>query len=562
MNFSLQKLESHLDESSLIGGEAIYEAGGVNQLFELERHLWLAEVEAEGKYEVEVKISPSKVLAGTCECQNFLKNKECEHFAAVLLKLRSYLQALKTKKKRARDNKKSNRKLTTNVILEQVSPEDLVSFVRSYAKTNRSFALALKAKFAAQVSQINSIEKYLQLLDSIINMVRRPDRSISVRGVQKINKVLEELLGQVGDNIATENFTEALSQVQSIIEKITPVLTKAADEKGLLIGSIKAAFGHLARLVQAAIPPSLETKIWEYCMLESKKLAYRSNRLDLLFYELMLEMAEEKQQLNQLTKLLDEQIEQYQKEDRDSSGLILTKVHVLDKAGQKKAIKALVASNLANPEVLFYAIEQYRKQKAYRRARQLAMDGLKSTQDKAIVGELEEVLLHLAEEQGDKEGILEFAERRLRATLKDHYFLKLKAQNLANWAEKVDTLIANLEKLPYSIGKRDLIAFILKEEGRHEALLQYLHRVASIDLLREYGPFMIQVYKQEAYELYKTLLNQYLRNHLGRKPSLKIRAVIAKLMQEGESRFASDLVEAFREAYPERHSLMEELAIF
>lgn len=562
MNFPIQKLELHLNEPALLGGEAIYAAGGVKQLFELERHLWLAEVDGETKFEVEVKISPSKVLAATCECETFLNSKECEHFAAVLFKLRNYLTALKIKKQRSREPKRLKRKLTTNVILEQVSQEDLVSFVRDYAKGNRNFALALKAKFAAQVSQITTIDKYLQLLDSIINMVRRPDRSISTRGVQKINKVLEELLSQVGDNIARENYIEALSQIRSIIEKVTPILKKSVDEKLLLNHALRAAFDQLRLLIQQPIPPALFNIIWDYCGTESKKLTYRSNYMDVVFFELMLCIAKEKLKLEQLVGHIDDQIDRYKKEGREFSKLILVKVQVLDKAGKRKAIKALVTKNLANPSVLFYAIEQYRKRKDYKRANQLAINGLKAAEDKTVIGQLEDTLLQIAEEQGDRETILDFAERRMLATLDPIYFFKLKEYYQGNWSVKVSALIQAIQRLPYTIEKRDIIAFIYKEEAQLEALMAYLQKVASIDLLKEFGPYLIKVYRKETFNLYQNLLNLYLRNHLGRKPSLKIRAVIVKLLQEGETKLAEALVEEFRIAYPERHSLIEELEVF
>lgn len=562
MNFPLQKLESHLEDTALLEGEAIYISGGVKQLFELERHLWLAEVEAEEKYEVEVKISPSKVLAGTCECKEFLKSKECPHFAAVLLKLRNYLSTLKIKKQRSREKNKSKRKLTTNVILEQVRPEDLVAFVRDYAKGNRSFALALKAKFAAQVSKVTSTDKYLQLLDSIINMVRRPDRSISTRGVQKVNKVLEELLGQIGDNIAREYYAEALSQAQSIIEKVTPILKKSLDEKHLLITSIRRAFNQLKQLIQEPIPPALRASVWDYCVTESKKFTYRNNYLDITFFALMLEIAKEKSKLEQLIDLVDEQIESYKKEGRELSKLILSKVRILDKAGKKTAIKTLVTQNLANPNVLFYAIEQYRKRKEYKKANQLALNGLKSAKDKAIIGRLEEIILMLAEEEEKSETILAFAEKRLIGTLDMSYYLKLKKYYPDHWPTKAAALIETLQHLPHSIEKRDIIAFIYREENQLEALMDYMQKVASIDLLREFGPLLIKDFRDDTYELYKTLLNRYLRNHLGRKPSLKIRGVITKLIQQGETKLAEALVEEFRDAYPDRHSLMEELEVF
>ena len=64
------------------------------------------------------------------------------------------------------------------------------------------------------------------------------------------------------------------------------------------------------------------------------------------------------------------------------------------------------------------------------------------------------------------------------------------------------------------------------------------------------------------FDIYQQILNQYLNNHLGRTPSVKIRTVIAHLHEHEKHEVASQLVQAFRDQYAERHSLMEELAWF
>ena len=88
MNFPLQNIEAHLDDESLLHGEQLLQEGKVLELLEAEKHLWLAHVEDGRALEVEVKISPAKVIAASCECERFRQKKMCGHVAATLLKLR------------------------------------------------------------------------------------------------------------------------------------------------------------------------------------------------------------------------------------------------------------------------------------------------------------------------------------------------------------------------------------------------------------------------------------------------------------------------------------------
>ena len=77
MNFFLQQIERHIDESLLIQGEDILAKDGILSLEEIESHLWAFKVIEEGdaKFEVEIQITPSKIKAFTCDCDIFKAQK-------------------------------------------------------------------------------------------------------------------------------------------------------------------------------------------------------------------------------------------------------------------------------------------------------------------------------------------------------------------------------------------------------------------------------------------------------------------------------------------------------
>ncbi|MCB9351545.1 MAG: hypothetical protein H6573_29200 [Lewinellaceae bacterium] len=559
MNFLLQKLESHIEEEALIEGEQLLEAGAADNLFELEKHLWLATVEG---CEVELKVSPSKVLAGTCECERFAAEGMCEHLAAVMMALRRQQQARKQKQEKAKKESLTPRKLTTGIVLDHVNLEELAEFVRDYAKANRNFAIALKARFASTVSEIGGKEKYMQLLDSSIKAVRKPDRSISMRGSQRLIKVLAELHLQAGQAIMERDFLEASFICQSIIEKVTPVLKKTQGKKQELNRDISRAFDNLHRLLEKGPAPTLLRSLWEYCLQEYNKLVYRSSGIDLQFFKLMVQLAHEPAQQKALLEKLQHYTEKYREEDRPIAPLMLIELSALERAGQPEEARRLMESNLMQPDVLLYAIQQAITKGQIPRVKALAITGLRFELPPEVKARLEEMMLQLAEQDDEPEEVNRYALLRFLDTQNFAYLEKARRSAGSDWAQQVEDTLAHFQGLPYAPSRRNTIARILAEEGLHERLMDYAEQVQSLDLLQEFAPYLIDNHRERLLELYRKLLTDFLRNHLGRKTSQRIREALQRLHEIGAGDMAVLLVEEFRSQYPERHSLMEELALF
>lgn len=563
MNFLLQNIEAHLDEESLLHGEQLLQEGMVSELVELERHLWLAQVEDNRVLEVEVKISPSKVTAASCDCERFRQMRMCGHVAATLLKLRQ--ERAKKEKVKApapeRKEESSPRRLTTGVVLEQVSYDDLVAFVRNYAKTNRNFAIALKARFAPDVSDIDSKEKYLQLLDATISSARRPDRTFNSRGSNSIYKILLEIEQRMEDAIVQRHLAEAVVMAQSVIEKVTPLLRKTQYLQEELRQQVRAAFDILRQVLNLLPPPSLRESIWEYGFTEGSKIIYRSNQVDQYFFRLLLFMADEPAKTEQLLVFLEEQITRYYFEKREIAPILLQKLALLEKLDKTEELQEFIQRYIANEEILHFAVKQALQRNDFKNAKILAQTALENNVSKNIATEMEEVLLQIAEEEGDLASVLIFAEKRLLTSLHIGYYQTLKRVSQPHWENYAPHLLAKVRLLPFSLSKQRLIAHIYQEEGQYAALLEHLQQSKSLDLAREFGATLLHFDAELAYQLYNELFQHYLKNHVGRKPSEKIRLIIHQLYELNAETLAERLIDELRAQFPERHSLMEELEL-
>lgn len=565
MNFPLAELELHLDEDYLLKGEQLLEEGKVGGFMEIERHLWLMQVEDQAvPYEVELRISPSKVQQTSCDCPAARKSGECAHIAAGLLALRRRItEAQEKSAKTAAKTRKPRGNLSTGHILESIRPEDLADFVRQYAKTNRSFAIALKTRFAPSVPAIDNKGKFLELLDNAINASRKADRSLTKRGIRGILNVTAEMQSHMEQALARQHFSDAADMAQSIIEKITPLLRKAGEAQQELRATVAWAFRILSELPGRNAPPALLDSLWSYAAEESQKLLYRSNQIDRYFFNFLKALCDSEIKTGHLRRLIAAQLGRYLSEGRDATSLVLLQLQLLEETGQGMEALHLVQEYLSAPEVLLFAVRHAASKGDWNRTAMLAETGLKLRMPPAVAGELEDILLQNALRKNDREKIAALAKSRMMQTLDVGYFRTYKAALAENWErEQTDEILTRLRRLPFSHQKRRIIAAVLAQENRKADLLAYLQDAGSLDLLTEFGTMLLPELKTGVVQLYRSLLDQYLRGHVGPKPSQRVREIVVQLHRAGASAVADALVEMIRAEYPERHTLREELHEF
>ena len=561
MLFPLKNIEAHVEDRFLIIGETLYEQGKVLEITEAERHLWIATVVGN---EVEVQITPSKVRACTCECARYRAEDMCEHITAVLFKLRREIDRAKTKKAEQKAKKSAPRvakKLTTGVILQNISDAELKNYVRDYAKSNRAFALALKARFAASVPMADDREKFYQLLDTTIKDVRTKNDRIRYKGKLKLIKILRELLAQTDDYIASEKFTDAFYILQAVIEKGAPLFWKIEGDGSKYYAEIKRAFNLLHNLLQATAAPTMKEEIWQFCLEQCGKSTYRLSGFSRSFFELLSDMAINKEREDKLLQVIDNQIEKLRYKERAKADLLIFKLQILEKQNRNEEAETLVFENLNEPDLLLFVTQKALERENNVRARFLAEQTFKYNFPKPIIAKAEAVLLEIAKAENNSEEVRKYARRRLLAQKNIDDFESLRTVvTTEDWADFVSELLRDLEMQKYSMEKRDLLAEIHARSGRLKSLLDYIENIRSLDLLQRYDTVLFEEYKARTEDIYEDILSGFIRHHLGRNSSQKIRSALQHLHNVGAQKLARRLTEKFRKHYPERFTLIEELA--
>ncbi|MCP3933713.1 MAG: hypothetical protein GY705_32000 [Bacteroidetes bacterium] len=562
MLFPLQYIESNVSEHALLHGEQLLEKGVIKNLREVEKHFWLAQLEYEDlSFEVEVQISPSKVVAFSCECTDYQKAGICGHIVATLLELRSRLDNIKNRKKNALSNP-SSKKLTTSLILEQIDSEELIRFLKQYARANRNFALALKTRFASAISIEPGREKYSQLLGSAINSARKKNRRIGNQGSTKISKILDELLFHIEDTSIRKHYVEAFHIIRSIIEKIPLILSALDYNREEIKEKLRTAFSSLNRIVQMDIAPDLKEDVWAYCFEECQKLIYASHQLEQLFFKILLTLANDDQKIEELLQINDYLLEKYRKIDLEEASLIILKFNVLEKSGKDENSWKFIKRHLNHRRILNFAIYKALSKDNYPLAKQLAERGLVLYKDERTKAKLNKTLYRIALATHDKKYIASFAKERLLQKFDPDFFQLFKENCEGNWEAAFEGLIYSIQQGRDKLGRALKIAALYKAEKRWDDLIVYIEKMESLDLLKWCGKDLIEYDHRKAYPLYEKVLFEHLRNHLGRQTSIRIRDIIYQLYSQKAGAFANKLVTSMRTSFPERHSLIEELSDF
>jgi hypothetical protein len=218
----------------------------------------------------------------------------------------------------------------------------------------------------------------------------------------------------------------------------------------------------------------------------------------------------------------------------------------------------LILNASANPEVLFFAIENSLANGDWALAKSLSQNGLSVFKKKPMaVDRLEMYLLDIAEKQGDTEGVILFAEKKLLSQFQFEFYQKLKnlsVPTLSLWA-----IIEKLENKDYRIEKRDVLARIYTAENRFDKLEALILELASLELLRRHGVDLWLHNPAACLSLHKKVLYEYLYSHLGRPPAQRIRQILTFQYDNGGVDLVQALIKNLKADFPERLSLKEEL---
>jgi hypothetical protein len=210
---TLTHLEQTLPEGILDAGERYFQEGRVEQLREVDRHLWQARVRMEDFHELEVLLRGNRVQAFSCDCTAGQRKKPCSHLVAMLLLLRRYLDQRKEKR---RSREPAPPPLTIPALLPLIPAEALHQFIREWAGKDPDMALALKARFFHRRGNTGHLSWLQRLFEPWLDEQGRLETDQG--STRKITLIFEQVNAQLAARIEEEETPEVFQLAEGLLD--------------------------------------------------------------------------------------------------------------------------------------------------------------------------------------------------------------------------------------------------------------------------------------------------------------------------------------------------------
>ena len=559
-NFPLADIELNIEDDIIEKAEQIESSSSFKSINEVEKNLWVARIDENNELiETEIQLSGSKVKSFTCECSIFKKDMICAHVAASLMVLRrrkvqdkEQKEALKIPK---REVSEAPTKLTIPHILKRIETNQLIEFIADYARNDKQFALALKTRFTGDLMEGNFVEHYKSLIETTLKAAKNPKGKLTPKGWLQFFTLLDELKQKAEVYFKKGELNDSFELIKLSLPLIHRYLRSYDSPHTKLYRRQVLFFEILRGYSELLISPELSENIFNFMLAE-----YTTNvkfKFSDMLFEWLIRNVYTNSELEKVLQVIENQV-LVQRGNFDVQDRLMTqKIQMLQKNGRVEEASKMILSVSTSPEILLFAIQTAIDNGDLVLAKSLCMNGLDIFKSSTIALEqIEELLLKIAQNTRDTEGVLKYAEKRYLKTLQWEYFLLLKEFGIA--PARLKNIVQIIENLPYRIEKRDALAGIYFHEKQYDKLIEMIKNLQSLELLKRFGLELWKIDNDSGFELHKQIIYEYLFTHLGRPPAQRIRTILESHI-ENKGRTLSDLIiTALKNDFPERYSLKEE----
>lgn len=548
---ALKDFEHNISPATWYAADDLVQEGRVKNLREIERHFWVALLETDdGDFESEVMITPHKIKAYACGCFTEGRRLMCPHIAATLIKIRQFFEQ-REETRRIKAEQKSSTELTRFTVkaaLENAPTEALIDFVRDFARRDRDFALALKTRFAAHVTEAEN--PYALLLDSVLP---KSDAKIkfSEPDFRRLRKALDGLEEQLVLAQSSLDFRGMFQIASTIFLKIS-YLHKSSEgtRRNVLLYFCQKTFESLIYIHTNAPSPELRESVWETLFNFGIKHIFPPE-LERDALRFLGESAKDEAKAERLREMFDQS-------PYPASAFVL-----------QLFLASLAVRKM--PKAAVRVLEDYTEKPEMIKAAFLQLYYLHHWEAATLVGEhflnqhlfsagqsreLENVLLFIAEQREDRPRQTTLLHQRFLQSGSPEVFEKLKTAAADRWPAERDLLLFELREKGDVAKTAALLAF----EGDLKNLAELIDNQGDLALLQRYESAFLPEMRAFVQAKYFSFLNQYLAEHFGAPALQHVRLQLSELLHKGEEDMVIQIIRALKVQYPERLSLPGELA--
>ncbi len=540
-SFRLKELELAIADEIMQGAEQLQSE--LEHIHEVEKGLWQP-VAALGGCMPEVLISRNRVKEWTCDCGE-ADEQPCKHVAALLLRRLEWLKAEEASKK------KKPARMNIRKLLDQLEHDDLVTFVQSYARTNKQFNVALKAHFADRFETVSSREKYESLLTAAYRSAKGRSRYLRASRVRTFMKMTSQMIPQTQDLIAAGSYNEAYELIISILKLVPEWLQSADDRQDLMYDFVIDAFGLFIQLSNQELPPSLHDSI----LAELFELSKESEVSNLWNFQLnyfipiqnLIETASQRKQALEL-------FSSYVSRNIDYKGVggsfVLDYYHVLLLDNPEQATRFLMQYS-GKPEIRLVLIEEAIKNEQSQVLEELTADLpqmvhlFKEAQLRQLTKLLGKEIEQSKQQQAIQQSLL------FRTGSSSDLSAYLSKFESTEKKERLDYLISFFERQHSEVAEKLLPHLYYKAE-LPEKLMNHIVSRRSLTTLQEFVVQLLAYDYEAALECSKQTLSGYVQNNVGEENAERVKKIIAHLYNTKQRKAGQQLYEFLLQEFKHR----------
>lgn len=562
MSFPIDQFEQYINETILARGISYFRNGFVHEPEEIDSGVYEAIVEGTENYTVQLSLENGILKEYMCNCP-YDQGPICKHIAAVLFFLQKEELEINEKDKTSKNEKKSPKKRKPKAnhiheLLEKVSHDELKQFILERTIHSRSFRDLFISTYAHHSSN-ESKEQYIKMVNSILRTNSDRDGFIDWSSSRKVGKDTSQLLDNAQKHIDNNNFKSAFFITTAVMEKMTEALQYCDDSDGDIGSSVYYACNLLYDIAKNSINEEIRKSIFDYCLDAFKRNIYAGWD----WHTDMLELASLTLKSEKEFKSLMLLMEKYQESEYTQERIQEIKYQMLLKVKGEDEANKYLEKHISNYYLRRIAIGNAMAKKDFNKAEEIAKDGIKHDEkDKlGLASEWYDWLLKIAQATKNKKEIVKYARYLFMDNFRNEqdYYQLLKQFTPSNeWHSYVNALIADIMKNG-SWRAKSLIPNIYIKEKWWDKLFELVKQSPTLNTISEYEQYLRKEYSKEISELYGGAIAKYLEQNTGRKHYQVACRYLRRIKKLGQKEHANALIEKFRNDYPARKALLEEL---
>lgn len=546
MTDKLKLIELIYDEFLVLAAESLFEAGMVSDLIKTESQLYIGKVKDGKLYEVEIQFPFTKKQKVSCECTFYGTNSICKHIVASLFALREDLKKAQNQKqtKQKTGVKKRLSTLSISQILDEISHDDIKSFLKSYGRQDKKFLTNLKVAFAHKIDLVDNFEKYKGLLNSIIGPYTGKKSKMPPADVRALIQVLVEFKDQIQDNISLGQFREAFHIYSTAFAKLEYVQHYSSHQEETLSSLSDDYHSLISLFMSEKLPIELKDDLVSFL----KDLACRSYYHYLNANINIVQFLYPK--LSNKDKILfsEELVTLLEKKPSAEASILLALIIIL----RNKYSKAEIDLLAPYPHLVIEIVDHLISSKQY----VLALAILKKqNKAKTFSKEVNNRLFFLYILDQNFEKIIQIASIAYQKTGESSYLTSLQKElPTEDYHRCIDAIETTL--LSNTTDSEIITKFYTITEKWPE-LLHYISTIQSLETLQRYDKYLYKHQKSNLILLYQYLISNYLDEHIGDNAAQYIESLFQHFKNNGMLDVAKDMSAYLKDKYGYRTTIAE-----